>query len=159
MRKGIRHSRFFNLVFGVILLIVSVSTTTYAQDITEEDFKEQQLVLKENPKDFGANWLHGAWYYNQAIPPHMETTKMGVVEYLKEGEPYEKKKEDLLKKSLTYFENAYALANAEQKNNLKDIFRRLYQELGVIPKAKTNQKQIDATLDAKLAEIVFKEID
>ncbi len=91
------------------LLFLLLSTASYAQDISEADKKEQEEVLKQDPRDFAANFILGGYYYNLAIEPHKETTKMRLVEYLDEGEPFEKKKNGYLKQALPYFENCYAI--------------------------------------------------
>ncbi len=127
----------------------------FAQQITEADKTGQEEVLAEDPRDFAANFVVGAYYYNKAIPPHSETTKMNLVEYLDEGKSYEERKEEFLKKSLPYFENAYAVKKDTQ---VKEVLKNIYLNIGMLPTFRATPEEMDMLLEEKLNEIEFKEI-
>lgn len=127
----------------------------FAQQITEEDKAGQEEVLAEDPRDFAANFVVGAYYYNKAIPPHTETTKMNLVQYLDDGKSYEERKEEFLKKSLPYFENAYAV---KQDAQVKEVLKNIYQNIGMLPTFRATPDELNMLLEEKLSEIEFKEI-
>ncbi len=140
-----------------LVVIFSVATTrTQAQQITETDKEEQEAVLKEDPRNFAANFVVGAYYYNLAVPPHEETTKMNLIQYLDDGEPYENKKEDFLKKSLPYFENAYAI---QKDPRVKEVLKNIYQHLGMLPTFRVTEAELNQILEDKLNQIEFKAIE
>jgi tetratricopeptide (TPR) repeat protein len=145
-------------IVGLLLLLITSFSMSFAQDdISQATKDEQEQVLKQNPKDFGANYVMGAWYYNQAIDPHLETTKMGLVEYLYDGEPYEQQKQGFLKKALPYFENAYAIDSTNIQ--VKEVLKSIYQHLGMIPMYKATPEEINQELESKLTTIEFKEVE
>ena len=152
----------FTIIRNILCLALFATTmvfnTIYAQssEITEKDKAEQESVLKQEPKNYAANFVVGAYYYNLAVAPHTEASKMKVIDYLENGEPLEKKKVEFLKKALPYFENAYAVA--EDKNRVKEILKGIYQQLGDIPNARITDEEVEQKLKAKLSEIQFKEI-
>jgi hypothetical protein len=147
------------LFLGVAIFALALTSVSYAQsDITEEDKNQQEQRLKEDPRDFAANFIVGAYYYNASIEPHAETTKMKLVEYIEEGAPYEKKKEDLLKKSLPYFENCYAI-NANSDPRIKEVLKDIYQHLGMLPTARVTTEQLESQLQGLLSKIQFKNIE
>lgn len=136
--------------------ILCFSNTVFAQ-ITETDKKEQEEVLQKDPQNFAAHFIVGAYYYNMAIEPHEETTKMGLVEYLEDGRPYEEKKEKYLKMALPYFENAYAVNNKDIQ--VKNLLKTIYQEIGEVPRVKASTEEINAAFEAKLSKIEFQKIE
>lgn len=143
----------------VVFLAAGVNFLAYAQsgEITEEDKNLQELRLKEDPRDFAANFIVGGFYYNLAVDPHLETTKMKLMEYLESGTPYEKKKEAFLKKALPYFENAYAIDKSEPR--VKEVLKDIYQHLGMVKMFRAKPEEIQAQLDEKLKVIEFKPIN
>lgn len=144
-----------NLIFILFQLFCCFSV--FAQfEITEEDKKNQELRLKEDPRDFAANFVVGAWYYNQAVDPHTETTKMNFPEYIEKGTSLEKQKKDFLIKSLPYFENAYTIKKDDQ---VKEVLKNIYQQLGYIKANRATPKQIEAELEARLNQITFKPLE
>jgi hypothetical protein len=145
------------LVIGLLwmALILGSYHGVFAQQITEEDKTGQEEVLKEDPRDFAANFVVGAYYYNKAIPPHKETTEMNLIQYLDEGKSYEDKKEDFLKKSLPYFENAYTIKKDVQ---VKEVLKNIYQNIGMLPTFRVTPEELDTLLEEKLNELEFKEI-
>ncbi|MCU0447347.1 MAG: hypothetical protein MUE85_20820 [Microscillaceae bacterium] len=148
----------FNQCLLIAVLVAGLQSYGMAQDeITEEDKNQQELRLKEDPKDFAANFIVGGYYYNLAIDPHAETTKMKLVEYIEGGDPYEKKKEAFLKKALPYFENAYAINNSDER--VKKVLKDIYQHLGVIKRFRAKPDEINAQLTEKLKTIEFKPIN
>ena len=147
----------FKLAFFTLVISFSTSYFAVAQEINEEMKNEQEEVLKENPKDFGANYVVGAYYYNMAVDPHEETTKMTLTEYLEDGKPYEEKKEGFLKKALPYFENAYAINKNEP--HVKQTLKKIYMELGMIKKYRATSEEINKQFEAKLSTIEFKKIE
>ncbi|GAB4404018.1 MAG: hypothetical protein OHK0053_29280 [Microscillaceae bacterium] len=145
------------LLLGGVVLAGQIQ----AQQITEKIKNEQEEVLKEDPRNFAANYVVGAYYFNQAIPPHLQTTTMTLTQYLDEGNPLEEEKKKSLRKALPYFENAYALNKNETR--IKDILLKIYQHLGMLPFARNNtesEKQlINEALAEKLKAIQFQEIN
>lgn len=151
--------RIFNQIMPLAcLLFLLISTASYAQDISETDKKEQEEVLKQDPRDFAANFILGAYYYNLAIEPHKETTKMKLVEYLETGEPFEKKKIGYLKQALPYFENAYAIGK-DGDPRVKAALKDIYQHLGMIRVIRATPEEIEAQMREKLSKIQFKAIN
>ncbi len=149
-------SFFTNAFFLVAVPFFATVTIAYSQQITEADKEEQEAVLKEDPRNFAANFVVGAYYYNLAVPPHEETTKMSLIQYLDGGEPYENKKEDFLKKSLPYFENAYAI---QKEPRLKVVLKNIYQHLGMLPTFRVTEAELSQMLEDKLNQIKFKAIE
>jgi hypothetical protein len=148
----------FNQCLLIAVLVAGFTAFGEAQnDITEEDKNQQEQRLKEDPKDFAANFVVGGYYYNMAVDPHTETTRMKLVEYIEGGDPYEKKKEAFLKKALPYFENAYAINNSDDR--VKKVLRDIYQHLGMIKRFRAKPEEIKAQLDEKLKAIEFKPIN
>ncbi|MDX2302017.1 MAG: hypothetical protein NW226_04415 [Microscillaceae bacterium] len=154
MKTSFFYFRSF-LPFAGMLLIMGYSSGL-AQEITEQDKKNQEEVLKQDPKNYGALFVVGAYYYNLAVDPHVQASNMKLNEYLEKGETLEKKKEDYLKKALPYFENAYTVA--EDKDRVKDILKGIYQQLGIIPSARITDTDLNTKLNEKLSSIQFKEI-
>jgi hypothetical protein len=133
------------LCLAVVLFALAFTSVSYAQsDITEEDKNQQLERLKEDPRDFAANFIVGAYYYNMAIEPHAETTKMKLIEYIEDGRPYESKKEGSLKKAQPYFENAYVINKTDPR--VKEVLKDIYQHL-------------EAKLQEKLSKLEFKNIE
>ena len=150
--------RIFNQIMPLAcLFFLLLSTTSYAQEISENDKKEQQEVLAKDPRDFAANFILGAYFYNLAIDPHKETTKMKLVEYMEEGEPFEKKKIGYLKQALPYFENCYAIGK-DSDPRVKSVLKDLYQHLGMIRVIRATPEDVEAQLREKLSKIQFKAI-
>lgn len=151
-------SFFYNIAFAALFMVLANLSVTKAQssEITEKDKMEQEKVLEQDPKNYAALFVVGAYYYNQAVDPHVEASKMKVTDYLENGESLENKKEAFLQKALPYFENAYAVA--EDKNRVKGILQGIYQQLGLIPNARITTDEVRSKLDAKLSEIEFKDI-
>ncbi|NJL12252.1 MAG: hypothetical protein HC913_04115 [Microscillaceae bacterium] len=145
------------LLLGMVILAGQIQ----AQQITEKIKNEQEEVLKEDPRNFAANYVVGAYYFNQAIPPHLQTTTMTLTQYLDEGNPLEEEKKKSLRKALPYLENAYALNSNERR--IKEILLNVYQHLGMLPFARNNteaEKQlIQEGLEQKLKAIQFQEIN
>lgn len=147
---------FFPNTFFLAFVFLLATTLVNAQQITETDKEEQESVLKEDPRNFAANFVVGAYYYNLAVPPHEETTKMNLIQYLGEGESYEEKKEDFLKKSLPYFENAYAV---QKDDRVKEVLKNIYQHLGMLPTFRVTEDELAQILEDKLNQIEFKAIE
>ena len=146
---------FYQTLALACLFLITFSAASYAQDISEADKTDQEKILKENPRDFAANFIIGAYYYNLALAPHQETNKMKLVEYMEGGEPFEKKKNTYLKQALPYFENCYAVAkdaDPRVKKTLKDI----YQHLGMLRASRITPEEAEAQLRDKLSKIQFK---
>jgi hypothetical protein len=146
---------FFNTITLACLFFVSLGTASYAQDISEADKKEQEEVLKKDPRDFAANFILGAYHYNMAIDPLKETSKMKLVEYIDEGKPYDSKKNGYLKQALPYFENCYAIAK-DADPRVKSVLADIYKHLGMIRYYHVSTEEIDAQLREKLSKIQFK---
>ncbi|TAE73358.1 MAG: hypothetical protein EAZ85_07225 [Bacteroidetes bacterium] len=144
-------------LFLGLVLFLSFNFVAKAQEITENDKKQQEERLKEDPKDFAANFVVGAYYYNMALAPQEETSKMKVVGYMTEGKPYDKTKASYLQKALPYFENAYAIQ--KDNSNVKDILKQIYQQTGQLAMSKVSTAEIDAKLQEKLDKIEFKTIE
>ena len=149
---------FYQTMALACLFFVTFSTASYAQDISEEDKAEQEKVLKQDPRDFAANFILGAYYYNLALEPHKETAKMKLVEYLDEGEPFEKKKNGYLKQALPYFENCYAIGK-DGDPRVKATLKNIYQHLGMIRSSRVSADEIEAQLREKLSKIQFKSMN
>lgn len=141
------------LVFIILTFTISQS---FGQEITEDIKNEQEKVLKEKPKNFAANYIVGAYYYNEAVNPHKETTEMKLPEYLSEGGPYETKKAALLKKALPYFENAYVINKTNP--NLKTALSNIYKHLGMVEMFRVSDEEIAKQVQAKLDNLTFKNI-
>lgn len=148
--------KLFTYAFACLFSFAWISVSQAQEEITEEDKNQQEKVLKQDPKDFAANYIVGAYYYNLAVDPHMETTKMKIIEYLEEGSPYEKKKDAFLKKALPYFENAYAVQKEQRVTN---VLKTIYQELGTLKKTRISAEELQKQLQAKLDTIEFKPIE
>ncbi len=142
------------LVFAMNLLF---SNTILAQDITEKDMQDQLLRLKEDPKDFAANFIVGGFYYNLASEPQTEASKMKLVEYLTQGTPYEEKKQTLLKKAMPYFENAYAINKTDTR--VVNVLKAIYQNTGEVKLYRRKPEEIQAQFQEKLNKIEFKTIE
>lgn len=143
-------------LFFALFFFISFSFVLNAQEITENDKKQQEERLKEDPKDYAANFVVGAYYYNMALAPQEETSKMKVVGYMSEGKPYDKTKASHLQKALPYFENAYAI----QKNeNVKEILKQIYQQTGQLSISKVGAAEIESKLQERLDKIEFKTIE
>lgn len=143
-------------LFFALFFFISFSFVLNAQEITENDKKQQEERLKEDPKDYAANFVVGAYYYNMALAPQEETSKMKVVGYMSEGKPYDKTKASHLQKALPYFENAYAV----QKNeNVKEILKQIYQQTGQLSMSKVGAAEIESKLQERLDKIEFKTIE
>ncbi|TAE50821.1 MAG: hypothetical protein EAZ44_08595 [Cytophagia bacterium] len=143
-------------LFFALFFFISFSFVLNAQEITENDKKQQEERLKEDPKDYAANFVVGAYYYNMALAPQEETSKMKVVGYMSEGKPYDKTKASHLQKALPYFENAYAI----QKNeNVKEILKQIYQQTGQLSMSKVGAAEIESKLQERLDKIEFKTIE
>ncbi|TAE18914.1 MAG: hypothetical protein EAZ95_02980 [Bacteroidetes bacterium] len=151
--------RFFSQIMPLACLFFAlIGTAGYAQDISEADKKEQEDVLKKDPRDFAANFILGAYYYNLALEPHKETTKMKVIEYLEQGEPFEKKKIGYLKQALPYFENAYAVGK-DSDPRVKNVLKDIYQHLGMVRFYRVSPEEVEAQLREKLSKIQFKSMN
>lgn len=144
------------LLSAVLGLFLSVSPIL-AQEITEKDLNDQLQRLKEDPKDFAANFVVGGFYYNMANEPQTESSKMKLVEYLTQGQPFEQKKQTLLKKALPYFENAYAINKSDTR--VANVLRVIYQNTGEVKLYRRKAEEIQAQLQQKLDKIEFKPIE
>jgi hypothetical protein len=147
--KTIYYFLFSTLFLGFISL-------TNAQEITETDKKQQEERLKEDPKDFAANFLVGAYYYNMAINPQEETSKMKVVGYMSEGKAYDKIKASYLAKAQPYFENAYTIQKDER---VKEILKNIYEQTGQLRYSKISKEENEQKLQEKLDKLEFKTIE
>ncbi len=146
-----------NYLFSLLLGILLSTNAVLAQDITEKDMKDQLQRLKEDPKDFAANFIVGGFYYNLANEPQTEASKMKLVEYLTQGQPFEQKKQTLLKKALPYFENAYAINKSDTR--ITNVLKTIYQNLGEVKLYRRKSEEIQAQLQQKLDKIEFKAIE
>ncbi len=145
------------LLLATFFSITILSTGVQAQDeITEQDKEEQELVLKEDPKNFAAHYIVGAYYYNLAVEPHLATTRMNLNDYLREGKTLEEQKTGFLKQALPYFENAYSIKPDHAE--VKEILKNIYQQVGEVPLNKTNEQEVEAKFQEKLNQIEFKTI-
>jgi hypothetical protein len=151
--------RFFSQIMPLACLFFAlIGTAGYAQDISEADKKEQEDVLKKDPRDFAANFILGAYYYNLALEPHKETTKMKLTEYMEGGDAFEKKKNGYLKQALPYFENAYAVGK-DSDPRVKATLKNIYQHLGMLRVARMSPEDVEAQLREKLSKIQFKSVN
>ena len=149
--------KFQNSFLLACLLFLATYSVGFAQDITEKDKTEQEEVLKEDPRNAAANFVLGAYYYNQALAPHQETTKMNLVDYMKDGKAFENKKEVLMKKSLPYLENYYAITrNGDPR--AKEVLKSVYQHLGMIRMQRISNEDLEKQLQEKLAKVEFKAV-
>ncbi len=146
---------FYQTIAFVCLFFVAFNANTFAQDISEADKTEQEKVLKQDPRDFAANFILGAYYYNLALAPHQESNKMKLVEYLDGGEPFEKKKNAYLKQAMPYFENCYAIGK-DGDPRVKKVLKDIYQHNGMIRTSRITPEDLDTQFREKLAKIQFK---
>jgi|GEM_PF-2843016 len=149
---------FYQTIALTCLFLIAFSTTSHAQDISEADKTEQEKVLKQDPRDFAANFILGAYYYNLAIAPLEETNKMKVVEYIENGQPFDKKKNAYLTKALPYFENCYAIGK-DGDPRVKSTLKSIYQHTGVLRSSRITPEDLEAQLRDKLSKIQFKAIN
>lgn len=150
-------TQFFKVLLIQVSILLFIQTYSYAQqEITEEDKAQQMQVLKENPKNFDAHYLIGAYYYNKAVEPHVETTQMGLEEYLKKGDVLEKEKQKYLRQALPYFENAYVINSKSLQ--VRQILKTIYQQLGDVPSAKASEREMEEALDKRLKTLEFKTV-
>lgn len=147
-------------IYGFLgIFLLSAWSYGFAQDsneITEKDRKEQEEVLKLDSANFGAHYVIGAYYYNQAVDPHQKASKMKLTEYLENGKSLEEEKAGYLKKALPYFENAYAIKNDHKR--IKDVLKNIYQQLGMLPTARVTPGELNSMFADKLEVITFKDL-
>ncbi len=148
----VKNAYFLALVFLVLIGFQGIQ----AQEITDEIKDEQLQVLQEDPRDFNAHFIVGAWHYNQAIAPHKKTLKMDLSEYLSNGAALEAEKAVHLKAALPYFENAFAIDR--NKAQVKDVLKVIYKQLGKLPVARATDTEVDQKFDGLLGKIEFQDL-
>lgn len=154
------HFAVFNFIVWVIFILgflLGLFNKVFAQEITEEDKVSQEQVLREDPRNFSANFIVGAFYYNRAIEPHQKTVQMQLNQYLSEGQSYEAEKNEFLRQSLPYFENAYLIRPDDPQ--VRQVLKLIYQHLGMIAREpRANPEEIESQFQEKLDTLEFQEL-